>query len=185
MLVDWQLIQLGEKGMIEPFERENVNPASVDLRLSDVIRRPYGMWNGYIHEPATVQWRMKEDLTIPHWRDPEQVEGFWLEPGDFVLCSTIETVRVPDDMVAFLWLKSSLGRIGLEHLHAGLGDPGFVGTWTMELANVSPWPIRLRAGQRVVQMTLERLDAVPDRSYQKTGRYNGQVLPEPSREVRG
>ncbi len=82
-----------------------------------------------------------------------------------------------DDLAGMLALKSSMGRQGLEHLHAGYVDPGFVGTLTLEMEVRAPWPILLARGQRIMQLILERMEDIPDAPYYLTGRYCGQSEP--------
>lgn len=192
---------------VQPFEAANVNPASYDLRLGDTLRRVHPIWetlryadmldmcNGdtlpqYAAKLLTDdEWQAyvtaRFDLeALPKWGPAEQFDNAWLMPGEFVLCSSLEIVTVPDDCLALLFSKSSTGRVGLEHLHAGLGDPAFDGNWTWELHNVAPWPTRLQAGKRLMQHVFIRLSAAPLRNYAETGRYQGQRGPTPARGER-
>lgn len=191
---------------VTPFEASQVNPASYDLRLGNQLRRTHPLWQRLSYNdlrnlchghmpPSYARNLMTDDekaayeasgynlAALPKWGEVETFAETWLMPGEFVLCSSLETVTVPDDAVALLFSKSSTGRTGLEHLHAGLGDPGFVGTWTWELHNVAPWPIKLVAGQRLMQHIFIRLAAPPLRTYAETGRYQGQQGPTPAREA--
>lgn len=151
-------------GMVTPFDAANVNPASIDLRLGTSYRRDTD--NGWSYE-----------LQMPP-------EGIWLQPGEFVLCCSMETVAIPVDAVAHLYSKSSTGRMGIEHLHAGLGDPGFCGQWTFELHNVARSPRLLVPGKRYMQMEIIDMVAPPTRDYSVTGRYQHQVGATPAREAR-
>jgi len=119
---------------------------------------------------------------LPRWGEPVEIETFWLKPKRFVLCASLEFINIPDDMATFLFSKSSTGRIGLEHLHAGLGDPSWhSANWTWELHNVAPWPIPLEAGKRIMQQVMLQMTDKPLRGYDVTGRYNGQTGPTPER----
>jgi dCTP deaminase len=155
-----------------------VQPASVDLRLDRKIlvfrnsRRPY----------IDVRQRT-DDLT-------EMVETtdetpFILHPGEFILGSTLEHIEVPDDLVARLEGKSSLGRIGLLiHSTAGYVDPGWKGHLTMELSNVARLPITLYYGMRIAQISFLRLTTPAENVYGAPGlgsKYQGQDLPTASR----
>ena len=151
------------RNMVQPFEPANVNPASIDLRLGTSYRRD-----------TDDGW--SEELQMPP-------EGIWLQPGEFVLCCSMETVAIPQDAVAHLYSKSSTGRMGIEHLHAGLGDPGFCGQWTFELHNVARGPRLLVPGRRYMQMEIIDMIAPPARDYSKTGRYQGQTGATPAREA--
>ena len=162
--------------LVAPYEPTNVNPASIDLRLGTSYRLPVTAW-----EP--IDYR---DRPTPTWCDEMQMPagGIMLQPGQFILCCTLETVAIPNDASAALYSKSSTGRIGLEHLHAGWIDPGFVGQLTLEFHNVAPWPILLQPGKRYMQMVVYDLTAPAARDYSMTGRYQGQVGATPAREAR-
>ena len=199
----WHDILHKQKPSTEPFDASLVNPASVDLRLGNQLHRVHPVWDrltvhdlrnlcdGYplpLHAQrllSTEERRLYVESgcafdRIPLWGPIETFDTTWLMPHEFVLCSSLETVTVPDDAVALLFSKSSTGRIGLEHLHAGIGDPGFVGTWTWELNNVAPWPLSLVAGKRLMQHIFIRLVGAPMRTYAETGRYQGQQGPTPA-----
>jgi deoxycytidine triphosphate deaminase len=202
----WNDVRYKQHPSVSPFEAALINPASVDLRLGNQLRRVHPLWahlspatlddmcNGKVLPYYAENLMTSEEVAayraggcaidaLPKWGEVETFTTAWLMPGEFVLCSSLETVTVPDDAVALLFSKSSTGRIGLEHLHAGLGDPGFVGAWTWELHNVAPWPIRLEAGKRLMQHIFIRLDAAPLQTYATTGRYQGQQGPTPAREA--
>lgn len=163
---------------IQPLDPGAVQPASVDLRLDRQFRlfrvtsRPFVD----VREPV-------EDLT-------ELVvigdsEPFIIQPGTFCLGSTVETISLPDDIVARVDGKSSLGRLGLlVHATAGYVDPGWVGKLTLELSNQSQMPIALYPGMRIAQISFLRLSTPVDRPYGSPGlgsKYQGQTGPTPSR----
>ncbi len=176
MILPHQHIAAWAKSHVEPYHSAQVNPASYDLRLGSTIRAPRWYW-----KPGL--WRAAYKLGLPRWSEPHQFKTYLLKPGEFVLCSSLEITRIPDDMIAILFSKSSTGRRGIEHLHAGYGDPGFGDNdrggadWTWELLNVAPWPNLLIAGEPLMQLVLARLVSVPDRLYKETGRYNEQSGP--------
>lgn len=159
MIRDW-----AQLGGVSPFEETNVNPASIDLRWSGRVR--FAQHTG--------------DL----WSAVTEVEELVLHHGQLVLLDTLEYVRMPETAAGSLMLKSSMGRKGLEHLHAGYFDPGFEGTATLEITNMHPQPVTLRQGDRIVQLVLMAMIQPPNKSYQQTGRYNGQTSPEPPRGKR-
>ncbi len=105
---------------------------------------------------------------------------FILHPGEFVLGSTVERVAIPDDLVARLEGKSSLGRLGLLiHSTAGYIDPGFEGTITLELSNVARLPIAIYPGMPIGQISFLQMTTPVDRPYR--GKYGGQEGPTASR----
>ena len=110
--------------------------------------------------------------------------AFILHPGEFVLGATLERLGLPDDLVARLDGKSSLGRLGLQvHSTAGLADPGFEGQITLELSNVASLPIAIYPGMRIAQLVFERLTTPADAPYghERLGsKYQGQSGPTAS-----
>lgn len=172
--------------LIQPYTCELVNPASVDLRLGNVIRRPRWVWRNPVTRPLAWLLSSKDPKAKPDqfWGQAVTFERFTLWPGQFVLCHSLETVGIPLTHVGILYSKSSTGRVGLEHLHAGYADPGFVGQLTFEFSNMAPWPVTLTAGQPLMQLVYELLNGRPDRAYAETGRYQGQTGPTAARQER-
>lgn len=149
-------------GMVEPFDPALVNPASIDLRLGCEYRRWVG--SGWGDEQTLMRG-----------------EGLLMQPGEFVLCCSLEVVSLPLDACATLFSKSSTGRRGIEHLHAGWVDPGFSGQLTWELKNVSPAPAVLITGKPLMQLVVMGLVAPAAVSYAVRGRYQGQRGATPAR----
>jgi dCTP deaminase len=164
--------------LINPLDVEAIQPASVDLRLDDSFRifrmttRPYVN----VREPVDD---LTELVTIGH------EEPFVLQPGAFCLATTLETITLPNDIVARVDGRSSLGRLGLlVHATAGYVDPGWTGKLTLELSNQSQMPIALYYGMRIAQISFLRLSSAADRPYGSPGlrsKYQGQTGPTPSR----
>ncbi len=166
---DRQLIVWASSGGVTPFDPDLVNPASLDLRLGQFYRKP-------IFKTDRYQW--SDEILIPKI-------GLALYPDDFLLCHSLETTSIPTNAVAKLFLKSSAGRKGIEHLHAGYGDPGFIGQWTFELKSHWLAKIILRTGDRLMQITLEECTGHAARPYGKTGHYQNQTGAQPSWENYG
>ncbi len=163
--------------VIEPLDEDCIQPASVDLRLAPVFRvfRTDGR-SIDVRKPVDD---LTELITI------SQGEPFVVEPHGFCLASTIETIALPDDLVARVDGKSSLGRLGLlVHATAGYVDPGWSGRLTLELSNQSPMPIALYEGMRIAQISLIRLTTPVERCYGSPdlgSKYQGQTGPTASR----
>lgn len=183
---DRRIYEWAATGGVTPFAEDLVNPASLDLRLGSMIREPHEVWSRL----SVIDLRQKiADGSIeqlPLWGDPFFFHTYWLMPHgkgcNFVLCHSLEFVNIPDDMAAILYSKSSTGRRGVEHLHAGYGDPGWHSSqWTWEIHNVAPWPIKLEAGRPLMQQVMIRMTETPLRTYAETGRYNSQSGPTPER----
>jgi dCTP deaminase len=125
----------------------------------------------------------QEDLTELVQVGEEGV--FILHPGEFVLGSTAERVALPDDLVARLEGKSSLGRLGLLiHSTAGFVDSGWDGHLTLELSNVATLPITIYPGMKIGQISFLRMTTPADAPYGTAGvgsKYQGQRGPTPSR----
>ena len=164
--------------VIDPLEESHIQPSSVDLRVDRYFRVFRNHTTPYI-DPKQPQ----EDLT--ELVEVAEGKAFILHPGEFVLGSTLEVVTLPDELVARLEGKSSLGRLGLLiHSTAGFVDAGFSGHLTLELSNVANLPIAIYPGMKIGQISFIRMDAPAERPYGsgETGsKYQGQRGPTPSR----
>jgi dCTP deaminase len=163
---------------IDPFDDDCVQPSSVDLHVDAQFRVFANSRYPYIDVR-----REMPDLT--ELVSVAAGEPFILHPGEFVLGSTLERVRIPDDMVARLEGKSSLGRLGLLiHSTAGYVDPGWDGFLTLELSNVANLPITIYPEMKIGQISFFRLTTAAEVPYGSTGtgsKYQGQRGPTASR----
>src|ERR671937_1848806 len=161
---------------IEPYDAALLQPSSVDVRVDRYFRVFHNARYPYID----VRER-QEELTELVEVDDET--PFILHPGEFVLGSTLERVRLPDDLVARLEGKSSLGRLGLLiHSTAGYVDPGWDGYLTLELSNVANLPITIYPVMKIGQISFFRLTTEADAPYGSAGnKYQGQRGPTASR----
>lgn len=163
---------------IDPLDEAAIQPASVDLRLDSAFRVFKTTTRPYVDVAQEV-----DDLTELIEISPE--EPFVIQPGTFVLGSTVETITLPNDIVARVDGKSSLGRLGLlVHATAGYVDPGWTGRLTLELSNQSQMPIALYYGMRIAQISFIELTTPVDRPYGSAelgSKYQGQTGPTPSR----
>jgi dCTP deaminase len=163
--------------VIRPYDEEDLQPSSVDLHLDRSFRVFRNNRYPYI-DPRAPQPDLTELLRI------EDEEPFILHPGEFVLGQTLEWVELPDDLVARLEGKSSLGRLGLLiHSTAGYVDPGWKGTLTLELSNVANLPIALYFGMRIGQISFFRMSSPVERPYGSAAlgsKYQGQSEPTAS-----
>jgi dCTP deaminase len=166
--------------VIDPFDERLIQPSSIDVRISNLFRVFRNHTRGVIDVKSDTT-SLTELIEIP----ADGSEPFMLHPGEFVLGSTLERVGVPDDLVARIEGKSSLGRLGLLiHSTAGFVDAGFDGHVTLELANVASLPITLYAGMKIGQVSFMQMTSPADQPYGKgaTGsKYQGQRGPTPSR----
>jgi dCTP deaminase len=173
VLSDGTILRLVQDGRIriDPWDPKLVQPASVDLRLGDSFR----VFHNYRASAIDLR-RPPENLTEEVVVGAE--ESFVIHPGEFCLGRTLEWVELPDDIVARIEGKSSLGRLGLiVHATAGFCDPGWRGTLTLELNNLTRVPIKLYPGGLIAQlsfMTLDRPALRPYGSAELGSHYQGQ-----------
>jgi dCTP deaminase len=167
--------------VIDPLDESLIQPSSIDVRISNLFRVFRNHTRGVI-DVKQDQTPLTELVEIDPC-DPEA--AFMLHPGEFVLGSTLERIAVPDDLVARIEGKSSLGRLGLLiHSTAGFIDAGFDGHVTLELANVASLPITLYPGMKIGQVSFMMMTTAADNPYgkgAKGSKYQGQRGPTPSR----
>ena len=153
--------------VVEPLEENSIQPASIDLRLGsqylkvdendiDAIR---------LDRPIRYVEVEREEIVIP--------------PLSFMLATTMEYIKLPNNVTAFVEGRSSIGRVGLFVQNAGWVDPGFEGEITLELFNANRQPIILQSGRRVCQLVFAQMDRAAESPYH--GKYQGQRKPVGSR----
>jgi dCTP deaminase len=146
--------------LVEPFDPELVNPASLDIRIGETAkwRHPMGH-SGYVDVDLTDYGRDMPDL---------------FQPGALYLVASLETINLPSFVTAQFKLKSSRGREWYGHQLAGFCDPGWHGSkLTMELTNDDIYDLPLYPGMKIGQLVFDLTLGIPDADYSKTGRYNG------------
>lgn len=168
------------KLLIHPIDdpEKQIQPSSVDLRLGNTFLHFRVEGRAYI-DPT--QDRPQELMEIIEVNDRRP---FFLRPGEFVLGTTIETVKLPDDLVARVDGRSSLGRLGIiVHATAGYVDPGFCGQITLELSNINRVPVALYPGMRICQISFYKLTSPAEIPYYKKegSKYQNQKGPTASR----
>ena len=173
VLSDRTIARLLEEGRIEidPYDDSLLQPSSVDVRVDRFFRVFHN--NRYPYIDVREE---QEDLT--ELVEVEDETAFVLHPGEFVLGSTLERIRLPDDLVARLEGKSSLGRLGLLiHSTAGFIDPGWDGHVTLELSNVANLPVTIYPGMKIGQISFVQLSEPAQRPYgtgELGSQYQGQ-----------
>ncbi len=164
--------------VIDPLGEDCIQPSSVDLHVDQYFR----VFRNHTQRVIDVK-ESQEDLTelVDVGADGHLV----LHPGEFMLGSTTERVALPDDLVARLEGKSSLGRLGLLiHSTAGFVDAGWDGHLTLELSNVANLPITLYPGMKIGQISFFQMTTPAERPYGTSSlgsKYKGQRGPTPSR----
>ena len=156
-----------------------IQPASIDLRLGPkfvVYKLPHVPCID-ARDPNSITG-YTEEIVIP------ENEGFVLQPGEFALGSTYERVKVPNDLVARVEGRSSIGRIAIVvHATAGFIDPGFEGEITLELSNLGRCAVKLYPGMRISQVVFHTMTSAAERPYgpARGSKYQGQRGPVASR----
>ena len=162
ILSDKTILAMLENGSltVSPLQKEQVQPASVDIRLGNTFRIVEDCPSG----------TMTLDAESPY--TTVRADRYILLPGQFVLATTMEYIVLPDHLTAFVEGRSSLGRLGLFIQNAGWVDPGFEGEITLELFNANRCAIELKAGRRVGQLVFAEMDGPALNPYH--GKYQGQ-----------
>jgi len=157
---------------MEPFHPECVQPSSVDVHLSS----KFLVFNRVQHSLINVREKQNDLMQSV---EVTSDEPFILHPGEFVLGSTVESVKMPNNIAGRIEGKSSLGRLGLLiHSTAGYIDPGWEGKLTLELSNVAPLPITLYPNMKIAQISFIRMDSEVDNPYgsdKLQSKYQGQT----------
>ncbi len=162
ILSDKTILEMVESGtlVITPFEREQVQPASMDIRLGNTFC--------IVEDSPTGIITLEHEISCKAIRS----DTYLLLPGQFVLATTVEYFELPNDLTAFVEGRSSLGRMGLFIQNAGWVDPGFKGEVTLELYNANRCAIELKAGRRIGQLVFVKMDVPALNPY--NGKYQGQ-----------
>ena len=152
---------------------------SIDLRLGNSFRIFKHSKYPYIdpHDPKLAENLMDEVIV-------KKGEAFILQPNDFVLATTIESFQLPNNLLARLEGRSSLGRLGIVvHSTASIFEPGWDGVVVMELGNLGPMPVALYPGMRICSISFEELTSPAAVPYykKKSAKYAGQKAPEASK----
>ena len=171
--------RLDRRLVITPLlEEEQIGRGAVDLRLGTeflLLRRTQRPGLDPAEQSQEDVDQLQERSVVPFGGE------FWLHPSHFVLAATLEYLRFPDDMGAYVVGRSSWGRVGLIVATAVFVHPGFCGCLTLELVNDGDSPIRLSPGARIAQLAIHRLESPAPRSEDEAEKYRAPVRPEPSR----
>lgn len=162
-----------------PDPEVQIQPASIDLRLGYDFQT-FNHTQQALIDPADPASFAQLTNSV-HLQDSER---FIVHPGEFVLATTLEHVEIPDDLVARLEGRSSIGRLGIViHSTAGYIDPGFKGTITLEISNLGRIAVALYPGMRICQIAFEEMSSPVSENYatKRTAKYQGQQTTTVSR----
>lgn len=152
-------LQSGEL-VIDPIEAGQVQPASVDIRLGSSFLK--------LDENNFEAMTLTDEIKYVSM----EVDEIVIPSNSFLLATTMEYIKLPCNLTAFVEGRSSIGRMGLFIQNAGWVDPGFEGEITLELYNANRLPIRLEKGRRICQLVFAQMDQTAGHPYQ--GKYQGQ-----------
>jgi len=178
ILSDRDILERIKKGdlVVSPFEKKNVQPSTIDVRLSPIVR----VFNNF--EIGVIDLKEREDISH-EVRISDR--GLIVHPNEFLLGSTIEEFTIPFDLAGKIEGRSSIGRLGLiVHATAGYIDPGFHGQITFEISNISKTPIRIYPQAKIAQICFFQMSSKVVNSYgsKKLGsKYQNQKGPTASR----
>lgn len=183
ILSDRDIKKYLKKGIISisplPNLSDQLGSCSIDLRLGDSFRLFEHSRFPFID---TADPKLSEDITT--LIKVKKGEPFILQPGDFVLATTMEKIILPDNLLARLEGRSSLGRLGIVvHSTASIFEPGYRGKIVMEMGNLARIPVALYSGMRVCALTFEELTTSADVPYnkKKQAKYMNQDSPVASK----
>jgi dCTP deaminase len=154
-----QMLKSGEL-VVEPVTPEQIQPASIDLRLGRHFLK--------VDENCVECISMSEQLKYIEMEREEII----IPPHSFLLATTMEYIKLPGNITAFVEGRSSIGRMGLFIQNAGWVDAGFEGEITLELFNANRLPIKLIPGRRVCQLVFALMDKEAENPY--CGKYQYQ-----------
>lgn len=183
ILSDADIVRRLEEGdlVVEPLDDPSlqIQPASVDLRLGREFLEFQRTNIPCIHPGSEreVEEYVTESVV-------DEGEEFILHPGDFVLGTTKERVEIPNDLLAHVEGRSSLGRLAIVvHATAGVVDPGYRGQITLELSNLGTAPVALTPEMRISQLIFTEMKSAADRPYgaERGSKYQDQTGPQASR----
>ena len=146
--------------VVEPITTESIQPASIDVRLGRHFLK--------VDENSVESMNLEKPIKYVEFEAEEVI----IPPHSFLLATTIEYIKLPNNLTAFVEGRSSIGRMGLFIQNAGWVDPGFEGEITLELYNANRLPIKLTVGRRICQLVLARMDDIAENPY--SGKYQGQ-----------
>jgi dCTP deaminase len=172
-----QLLKLLKDDVVLNSGPEFVNGASIDVTLGKQLLIEVNTKESSKKLNRPISLRGRDALPTSIYEMNEEY-GYTLQPGEFVLAHTQQVFNLPISLTAQFHMKSSLGRVGLQHMMAGWCDPGWNNsTLTLELTNCTRYtPITVRPGDRIGQMTFQRVVGVPnEHGYGRRGRYNGDT----------
>ena len=166
----WNYIKKG-KIVVEPFDPEIIRENGLDLRLGDTVARLK-----HSKDPLDIT----KDSSIEEYYTIEKIDEFIVHPHEHLLTTTLEYIKLPTDLMAFVELRSTFARLGL-FIPPTIVDANFEGQLTIELVG-GAFPVKLHKGQRFLHVIFAKLTSPVEKPYK--GKYQGQrgvTLPKPDK----
>lgn len=181
ILNDRTIRELIECGELIDFEKsedcekkavlEQVNPNSLDLTVGKIVRYPGKGGGAVVYGQSGNRFPLRK-----------HVELIVLEPQAYCLAVAREYVKMPNNICGQVFLKSSLGRLFINHMLAGVVDAGYEGRLTLEFKNDSNDTVFIPVGTRVVQLVFMQMNGKAGKPYgERLSRYQCAVEPEESK----
>lgn len=176
-----EMCENAERPLVRPFYPEFLGPASLDLHLASRFASPkpieaFIYKNGHLYKPHPDSFST-EIRALPANQDHNIEVEIVLQPQQVILCHSQEYVMIPNDLVGDLSMRSSYARMWIDHSSANRIWPGFEGTITYELRNDGPEPVKLRSGDRVLQLGFIQMTAPAERPYDGLyAKQNGELF---------
>lgn len=148
---------------IKPLDKDQIEPASVDLRLGNSFAKQK-------NKEDSKFITLDEEVEYEEWNN---MDSYIIEPHEFVLATTKETIALRRNLIGFIQGRSSIGRLGLFVENAGFIDTNFQGQITLELYNAGNMPIKLEKDRRICQLVIGETKSPSKRKYD--GKYQGQI----------
>lgn len=163
---------IGQKKLqIFPYEESLLQPSSYNVRLGNSFRVFKNISQPFLDIKEPIE-KLMELQTVD--RDKPLI----VHPGLFVLSETTEYFEFPNNLIGRLEGRSSLGRLGIQiHAEAGYFEPGFKGTASLNISNLSNVPVALYPGMEIAQMVFEELSTIAETPYgskKLQSKYQGQ-----------
>lgn len=165
MLSDSDIRKMLKEGRIriEPLEDSQLGPASVDLTLSDEWYHFKNELKGKTVDLSKTGFEKAFRMT--------KAKHIVLQPGEMCLGKTVEKLTLSDDVMGKLEGRSRFARMGLIiHITSALVQPGSDNRQILEIVNLAPFSVKLRAGMRISQVVFELLKSPTTKPYAKFGK---------------
>ena len=155
-----KMVADGEIGFSPELDKFQVQAHSVDLRLgyTFIIHKSWSVTNAGREAVSIDALKAKKDARFFDVVELEEGQFFDLLPGEYVTVASLETIKVPNNLMAVLYPRSSVNRRGVSVDLTGIVDAGYEGQLIIPMRNNTAQVVRLYPGERFCQIVFEALD---------------------------